>query len=157
MATHIYHNLCNSGTFTDTSEILSVYGIDESPSEDDHSADIKSFIRGRIRDSFEHDPELIRVILHNAGYDGYLEEPIRPTSLGTIDEHASVSLSVQSKLHKTRSSIRDLMTVGEVESADDKLSDIVYDRQSHVMEHIPRKMRCVHSLMSCFCILGDAT
>lgn len=79
-------------TCSDVSEILSAYGIltDLEPYHED-PAHVLQLVTGCVRQSFEHDPFIIRTILHDAGFDDF-EETIIPHPLTPIEERYTVAV-----------------------------------------------------------------
>lgn len=75
-------------------EILSLFGLRESTSEDDEMSTISSQIIENIqitvRKSVEQNPDIIRVILHDAGFDGF-DDTIIPAMLAPILELPSTT------------------------------------------------------------------
>lgn len=78
-----------------TFEILSVFGIKDLPFDDDDieitlSSQIIENVQLTVRKSSEQNPDIIRSILHDAGFDGF-DDKIIPVNLDTIHECPSTA------------------------------------------------------------------
>jgi hypothetical protein len=124
-------------------DILAVYCIDDGNTSN-YSGDIASFVSNIVKHSSEHNADIIRTVLHTAGYD----DEVVPMSLTPIEESVNSRMQRRSlqdnEYYKKRTSMLSLKS-GHVEPITicaSNPSSVSSDRRRRFIMHLSACFKC---------------